>query len=138
MRDQLDAAVIQRVQRSNGLRGLLIAEGEPSHARWAIPGKPDEFLEGLRSEASVVVVVVVSSAAVLWALMHAGLPHDRFAFGGADWARSFVLLAGPQELVHFLARVNFICACSGSLPSSWLVGGFSVRRRIRLAELSVR
>jgi hypothetical protein len=32
-------------------------------------------------------------------------------------------VVGPQELVHFLARVDFSCACNGSLPSSWLVGG---------------
>ena len=42
---------------------------------------------------------------------------------------------------HFLSatdlRESTIAACGGSLPSSWLVGGFSVRRRIRWAELLV-
>ena len=78
---------MRRVQRSDGLRGLLIAERERSMQRWAIPGRPDEFLADLRAGAAV----VVSSAQLLRALMRAGLPHDRFAYGGADWRKEFVL-----------------------------------------------
>ena len=42
-------------------------------------------------------------------------------------------MAGRQELVHFL-RESIIGARIGSLLSSWLVSGFSVRGRIRGAE----
>src|ERR1700682_1928008 len=42
-------------------------------------------------------------------------------------------LAGPQELVHVL-RESTIGAGIGSLPSSWLVSGFSVRGRFRTAR----
>jgi hypothetical protein len=35
--------------------------------------------------------VEVSATDLLLALMHAGLPHSRFAFGGADWDKVFVL-----------------------------------------------
>jgi len=42
-------------------------------------------------------------------------------------------VAGRQELVHFL-RESIIGARIGSLLSSWVVSGFSVRGRIRGAE----
>jgi hypothetical protein len=35
--------------------------------------------------------VVVSSSTLLRALMHAGLPHRTFAYGGRDWGKTFVL-----------------------------------------------
>jgi hypothetical protein len=79
-------------QHSDGLRELLIAEQERSLKRWAMPGKPDERLEDLRAH----VPVVVSSAQLLHALSRAGLPCDRFAYGGADWRKTFVLDAHDE------------------------------------------
>lgn len=35
--------------------------------------------------------VLVAAAELMCALMHAGLPYRQFAFGGADWDKSFVL-----------------------------------------------
>jgi hypothetical protein len=74
-------------QQSDGLRELLIADREKSLRRWAIPGRPDEFLEDLRAH----VPVVVSSAQLMQALMHAGLPCDDYAYGGRYFQTSFVL-----------------------------------------------
>ncbi len=50
--------------------------------------------------------------------------------GGRDDLPAVLGVAGSQQLVHFL-RESIIGACIGSLLSSWLVSGFSVRGRIR-------
>lgn len=79
---------MKRVQRSDGLRELLIADRERSLRRWALPsGEPDEFLEDLRAH----VPVVVSSAQLLCASTRAGLPHRDFCYGGRHWKTAFVL-----------------------------------------------
>lgn len=78
---------MKRVSKSSGLRELLIADRERSLRRWAIPGRPDDFLDDLRAH----VPVTVSSAQLLSALMGAGLPFRQYAFGGADYGRVFVL-----------------------------------------------
>jgi hypothetical protein len=77
----------RRVVRDDGIRQALIADAERSAARWGIPGRPNERLEVLRSGAAV----VVSSAQLQCALMHAGLPHRQFAYGGVDWSKTFML-----------------------------------------------
>jgi hypothetical protein len=77
----------RRVQSNVGLRGLLIADRKRSLERWAIPGKPDEFLVALRAGAPV----VLSSAQLLQALSRAGLPCDEFAFGGRGYDKTLVL-----------------------------------------------
>ena len=78
--------------RSDGLRELLIADRE-----YRLPGCPepgpwfgrtrDELLEELKAGGPV----EVGSATLMCALMHAGLDYRRFAFGGADWDKVFVL-----------------------------------------------
>jgi len=57
----------------------------------------------------------------------------RLPFGRQGVQVAGGLVAGRQELVHFL-RESIIGARIGSLLSSWLVSGFSVRGRIRGAE----
>ncbi|WP_156661572.1 hypothetical protein [Mycobacterium sp. 852002-51163_SCH5372311] len=87
---------MKRVQRADGLRQLLIADRERSLQRWAVPGRRDEWLDDLRAH----VPVVVSSAQLLCALMHAGLPYQQFAYGGADWGKSFVLDENDRLHTH--------------------------------------
>jgi hypothetical protein len=77
----------RRQQRSTGLRQILIAEWDRGMARWRIPGRICEYEEALKSGK----LVVVSSSSMLRAFMAAGLPTDRFAYGGSDWGKSFVL-----------------------------------------------
>jgi hypothetical protein len=76
----------RRVSRNDGLRELLIAERERSLHRWP-PSRPDEHLADLRAGRPV----VVSVATLMCVLMHAGLPHRKFAYGGADWSKAFLL-----------------------------------------------
>jgi hypothetical protein len=84
---------------SGGLRELLIAEADHRRERWARgphwgwPEDTDWTLPMLDWEIDLRAgrAVLVSSTALLVALMHAGLPHDRFAYGGADWHKSFLL-----------------------------------------------
>ena len=77
----------RRQQRSTGLRQVLIQEWDRRTARWRIPGRICEYEEALKSGKPV----VVSSSSMLRALMAAGLPTDRFAYGGADWGKTFLL-----------------------------------------------
>jgi hypothetical protein len=89
--------MVRRVSQSDGLRELLIAYREyrlpqsTSPPRWSAPrGWPDELLDKLKAGEPVVLV----SATLLSAFIAAGLPdaaHKRFWFGGADWAKAFVL-----------------------------------------------
>ena len=51
-----------------------------------------DWLEDLRAH----VPVTVSSAQVLHALSGARLPCDRFAYGGSEWGKFFVLDAGGE------------------------------------------
>jgi hypothetical protein len=74
-------------QRSGGLREALIANQERSLERWAIPGKPDAFLAALRAGEAV----VVSSAMVMGALIHARRPCDEYCFGGRYFRSTFLL-----------------------------------------------
>lgn len=79
-------------KQSNGLRELLIADRE-----YRLPGCPkpgqwfgsvrDELLEELKAGGPV----VVGAATLMSALMHAGQDYRRFAFGGADGDKLFLL-----------------------------------------------
>jgi hypothetical protein len=83
---------VKRRENATGLRELLIADRE-----YRLPGnsKPgpwfgrvrDELLEELKSGGPV----VVGAATLMCALMHAGLDCRRYAFGGSDWGKTFVL-----------------------------------------------
>jgi hypothetical protein len=94
-----------RQARSDGLRELLIAYREHKLPKstppppWSAPrGRRDELLDALKAGAAVEVV----SPTLLSAMMAAGLPeaaYKRFAFGGADWAKAFVLTE-RDELVE--------------------------------------
>ena len=77
---------------SGGLRELLIEKRERDLQRWPLTGKQDDWLEDLRAH----VPVTVSSAQVLHALSGARLPCDRFAYGGSEWGKFFVLDAGGE------------------------------------------
>jgi hypothetical protein len=83
---------VKREKRSAGLRKLLIADRERSLSRWAVPGRPDECLEDLRAH----VPIVVTSSQLMCALLHAGLPHKQFAFGGSEHGNTFVLDENDQ------------------------------------------
>jgi hypothetical protein len=82
----------RRASTSDGLRELLIADREHR-----LPGSPgpgpwfgrvrDELLEELKSGGPV----VVGSATLMCAMQHAGLDYRRYAFGGADWGKVFLL-----------------------------------------------
>jgi hypothetical protein len=87
----------RRPGNNSGLRNLLIADRERFMERWQIPGKPDEHLEALRAGEEV----LVGSAQLMRALMHAGLRHDDFAFGGRHYKTVFVLGENDQ-----LAEMN--------------------------------
>jgi hypothetical protein len=92
-------------RESNGLRELLIADrqaGVDSWNRRDAPGWPadrppmrDRLLEELKAGGPV----EVGAADLMCALHRAGLDYRRFAFGGADWARVFVLTE-RNELVE--------------------------------------
>jgi hypothetical protein len=60
--------------------------------RWRIPGHVSEYEKALKAGDPV----GVSSSALLRVLMHAGLPHGQFAYGGADWHKTFVLDENDQ------------------------------------------
>jgi hypothetical protein len=85
------------VGSTSGLRALLIADRE-----YRLPGSPgpgpwfgrvrDELLEELKSGGPV----VVGSATLMCAMLHAGLDCRRYAFGGADWGKVFELGADDQ------------------------------------------
>jgi hypothetical protein len=77
----------RRQQRSTGLRQVLIQEWDRGMVRWRIPGRICAYEEALTSGQPV----VVSSSSMLRAFMAAGLPTDRFAYGGRDWGKSFLL-----------------------------------------------
>lgn len=77
----------RRVGSTSGLRQLLLDEYRRSLERWRKPGKVYEKEEALASGAPVVVV----AADLMCALMHAGLPHSQYAFGGRDWGKAFLL-----------------------------------------------
>ena len=92
-----------RRSRSNtaaaeGLRELLIAEADAGRERWRQPRAWDwpglnrglpmlDWELDLRAGRAV----VVSSTQLMCALGRAGLPYDRFGYGGADWRKVFVL-----------------------------------------------
>lgn len=77
---------MKRRENATGLRRLLLDDHRRSLQRWRIAGRGDERERALESGKPI----TVSSAQLLCALMHAGLPYARLAFGGAD-AGVFVL-----------------------------------------------
>lgn len=97
----LAGRIVIRDRKRSGLRELLIAEREHR-----LPGSPppgpwdtaeyDQLLADLRAGDDV----VVSSALLMKAHMHAVLPHREYAYGGAMWGRTFTLNAagGLQPL----------------------------------------
>ena len=86
----------RRQQRSTGLRQVLIAEWDRGMARWRIPGRVCEYEEALKSGKPV----VVSSSSMLRAFMAAGLPTDRFAYGGPDRGKTFMLDENDRVTEH--------------------------------------
>lgn len=69
------------------MRPLLIAERESGGRRWAFPGRTDEYLADLHAGRAV----TVSSAALMRAATHAGMPSERWAYAGTDWGKTFIL-----------------------------------------------
>jgi hypothetical protein len=82
----------RRAGNTSGLRELLIADRE-----YRLPGCPqpgpwfgrvrDELLEDLKTGGRV----EVGSPTLMSALLHAGQDYRRYAFGGADWGKAFLL-----------------------------------------------
>lgn len=71
-----------------GIRALLIAEWDHSMKRWRIPGgRAYEYEEHLRRGHPV----VISANRLLRAFTLAGLPANRFGFGGVDCEKWFLL-----------------------------------------------
>jgi hypothetical protein len=64
--------------RTDGLRQLLLDRHRKSMERWHIPGRRCEFEDALVSGKAV----VVSSAQIMSALMHAGLPCEAYTRAG--------------------------------------------------------
>jgi hypothetical protein len=90
-----------RQARRDGLRELLIA-----HREYRLPGSPppgpwfgrtrDDLLEELKSGGPV----VVGAATLMCALMDAGMDYRRFAFGGVDWEKTFLLTERDELTEH--------------------------------------
>jgi hypothetical protein len=78
---------VRRRESATGLRQLVLDDYLRSLDRWRIPGRVDARERALESGEPV----AVSSAQLMCALMHAGLPYARFAFGGADYGKLFRL-----------------------------------------------
>jgi hypothetical protein len=92
----------RRVGSTSGFRELLQADRENRLRRcpkppWAASrgARRDGLLEELKAGGPV----VVGAADLMCALMHAGMDCRRFAFGGADWGKVFVLTE-RDELVE--------------------------------------
>lgn len=84
--------MVRRQQNNTGLRELLIADREYrlpgclNPPPWSAPrGWRDGLLEALKSGEPV----VVSSAVLMRALLHAGLPSDDYAYGGRHWGKQW-------------------------------------------------
>ncbi|MDH6247245.1 hypothetical protein [Mycobacterium sp. OTB74] len=72
------------------LRQVLLAEWRSKFGpsgRWHIPGRVSAYETALAAGEPV----VVSSSAVMCALMHANLPADDFVFGGRHWGKQLLL-----------------------------------------------
>jgi hypothetical protein len=84
-----------------GIRALLIAELDRTLTRWAVPGAPPSAYEvALRENAPV----VISASRLLKAFLHAGLPADRFGFGGVDYGKEFRLDADELSPYYEVAE----------------------------------
>ena len=77
----------RRRSSAEGLRGWLISDRVRFQQRWGIPGVRDEFLDALHAGEPV----VISSATVMAALIHAGQPCGEYCFGGKYFQSSFLL-----------------------------------------------
>jgi hypothetical protein len=91
---------VKRPGSTAGLRGLLIADDNARRERWRQPSPGWEWLTEKQRELPMTDwdidlragrSVVVSATQMLSALLHAGLPHRQFAYGGADWDKCFIL-----------------------------------------------
>jgi hypothetical protein len=74
--------------RKSGMRPLLFVEHRSRFGpggRWHLPGYVSDYARALEAGDPV----VVSSAAMMCALLHANLLCDDFAFGGAHYGKSF-------------------------------------------------
>jgi hypothetical protein len=84
--------VKRRASNTSGLRELLIADREyrlpgcPRRGPWFGRGR-DELLEELKAGGPV----VVGAGTLMSGLLHARLDCRRYAFGGADWGKVFLL-----------------------------------------------
>lgn len=83
---------MKRRENATGLRELLIADRE-----YRLPGCPNpgpwfgRVRDGLLEELKSGGPVLVGAATLMCALLHAGLDCRRYAFGGSDWGKTFVL-----------------------------------------------
>jgi hypothetical protein len=72
----------RRTQRADDtLRQLLLQEHRKRFGpggRWHIPGRVSEYEQALVAGEAI----VVDSATIMCALLHAGMPSDEYAFGG--------------------------------------------------------
>ncbi|WP_155946648.1 hypothetical protein [Mycobacterium sp. URHD0025] len=71
----------------SGIRALLVAEWDQGMKRWRIPGHIYEYEEALKGGRPV----VISTDRLLSAFTLAGLPANRFGFGGVDHGKWFRL-----------------------------------------------
>lgn len=81
----------RRTQRTDDtLRQLLLKDHRKRFGpggRWHIPGRVSEYEQALVAGEAI----VIDSGTIMCALMLAGLPHDRFCFGGVDFGKHFLL-----------------------------------------------
>jgi hypothetical protein len=95
--------MVRRLQNNTGLRELLIADREYrlpgclNPPPWSAPrGWPDELLGALKADQPV----VVSSAVLMRALLHAGKPCADYCFGGQYYRANFLLDERDQLTEH--------------------------------------
>src|SRR5262245_7245806 len=89
----------RRTQRADdSLRQLLLKDHRKRfgpNGRWHIPGRMSDY------EAALVAgePIVIDSGTLMCALMHAGLPHEDYIFGGRYWGK--LLLAEDGSLAEW-------------------------------------
>jgi hypothetical protein len=74
--------------RKSGMRPLLLAEHRRQFgpgSRWHRPGYMSDYARALEAGEAV----LVSSSGMMCALLHANLPCEDYAFGGAHYGKQF-------------------------------------------------
>jgi hypothetical protein len=81
----------RRTQRGDDtLRALLLNDHRKrfgAGSRWHTPGQVSEYETALLAGEAV----VVDSATLMCALLHGGMAHEDFAFGGRYWNKQLLL-----------------------------------------------